>query len=161
MFKYIISVALLLVGFNSLAMPKVGEMAPDIQMDEFSLKDAKGKIVVLYFYPRDNTSNCTTEAKAFAEYHAELEKLGAVVVGVSSGSQQMHRQFKETNNLPFALISDEQKTIIKQYDVSGFIWSQRATFLIDREGKIAYIWRSVNVNTHAQEVIKKIEELKL
>ena len=162
MFKQIVLSFFLFLSSVASAMPKIGAIAPDIQTKEFKLSQAKenGKYVVLYFYPRDNTSNCTIEARKFAAYIDEFNKAGAIIVGISTDGEASHQKFKEENNLPFILISDNEKKIIKEYDVSGFIWTQRATFLIDPEGKIAYIWRSVNVAKHAEEVLEQIHNLK-
>ena len=141
--------------------PQIGDMAPDIESCEFSLKQAKGKIVVLYFYPKDNTVNCTIQSKQFANKFDDFKTLGIDVVGVSSDSHESHTNFRKKYNIPFALICDEDKKLITAYDADGFIWPQRVTFLIDREGKIAYIWRQIKVSQHAEEVLNKIKELNL
>jgi peroxiredoxin Q/BCP len=140
-------------------MPKIGEPAPELDTPEFSLKNSKSRFVVLYFYPKDGTANCSIEAQKFAAYYDDFKKLGAEIVGVSTDTPESHKAFAEKFGLPFVLISDSDSSLIKSYDVWGIIWTQRATFLIDRERNIAYIWRSVNVTSHAEEVLRKIQEL--
>ena len=161
MIKYITTIfCLFLFALSAWAKPEVGKPAPVFKTPEFNLEDAKGKVVVLYFYPKDNTSNCTIEAEQFAAYFEDFKSVGAQIVGVSTDSSKSHENFSKKHNLPFTLISNGG-SVTKLYDVAGIIWTQRATFLIDREGKIAYIWSSVNVEKHAQEVLDKIKELSL
>ena len=159
MLKYFFLIISLIISLQVSAMPKIGEQAPTIETAEFSLKNCKSKFVVLYFYPKDGTANCTIEAQKFAAYHEDFQKLGAEVVGVSNDSIESHKAFADRFKLPFTLISDEDNSLIKSYDVSGIIWTQRATFLIDKDRNVAYIWRSVNVASHAEEVLKKIQEI--
>jgi peroxiredoxin Q/BCP len=157
MFKYFFLIFSLVLSLQTQAMPKIGESAPEVETEEFSLKNCKSKFVVLYFYPKDGTANCTIEAQKFAAYYQDFQKLGAEIVGVSNDIPESHKAFAEKLQLPFTLISDDG-SLIKSYDVSGIIWTQRATFLIDNDRNVAYIWRSVNVATHAEEVLKKIQE---
>lgn len=161
MLKYVTLIFCVLFSLTVCAMPKIGDPAPEAEVEEFSLNKMRGKVVVLYFYPKDNTANCTTEAKQFRDRIGEFEKLGVEVIGISNDKKDSHEKFRTKYNLPFKLISDADSILIKSYDVSGIIWTQRATFLIDRSGNIAYIWRSVNVEKHAQEVLDKIKELSL
>jgi peroxiredoxin Q/BCP len=160
MLKRIISILSLIICQAVYAMPQIGEFAPDFTADNFSLSSAKGKILVLYFYPKDNTSNCTVEAVQFAANASEFQALGAEIVGASMDSQNSHEKFKQENNLPFTLISAD-KNLVNQYGVSGLFWTKRTTFLIDKKGKIAYIWTNVSVAKHAEEVLQKIKELGL
>jgi len=159
MLKYFIIFTSMFFASFVYSMPKIGQMAPDIVSKDFNLKDARGKFTVVYFYPKDSTANCSIEARNFAKYYSDFQKLGVEIVGVSTDSRSSHKKFIKKYNLPFKLVSDDGK-LIKEYDVSGLIWIQRATFLVDPQGKIAHIWRSVNVVNHAQEVLKKIAEIK-
>jgi peroxiredoxin Q/BCP len=157
MFKYLFLIFSLVLSLQVQAMPKIGEPAPEVETVEFSLKNCKSQFVVLYFYPKNGTANCTIEAQKFAAYYQDFQKLGAEIVGVSNDLPESHKAFAEKLQLPFTLISDDG-SLIKSYDVSGIIWTQRATFLIDKDRNVAYIWRSVNVANHAEEVLKKIQE---
>ena len=158
--KIITALLLLFCGASANASLKVGDLAPAFDFEDFSLTKAKGKIVVLYFYPKDNTSQCTVEAQQFAARHQEFTDLGADIVGVSTDDKVSHKKFKEKNQLPFALLSGDKK-LTTEYGVSGLLWTDRVTFLIDREGKIAYIWHKVDVSKHAKVVLDKIKELAL
>jgi len=124
-----------------------GELAPNftLQADDgspVSLRNYKGKKVVLYFYPKDETPGCTTEALGFKEAVAEFEKEGAVILGVSIDSVESHRKFKEKHELPFALLSDPEATVLKLYDVwkqkslygRTFMGTERTTFVVDEKG---------------------------
>ena len=133
---------------------------PDAEGTSTCLETFKGKWVVLYFYPRDNTPGCTIEAMQF---NASLEKfadLGAQVIGVSADSPESHQKFAEKHNLSILLLSDTKYTVLKAYDAwkpktmfgKEFLGTQRDTFLIDPEGKIIAVWRKVNPKGHAEEV---------
>lgn len=126
-----------------------------------SLADFKGKHVVLYFYPRDNTPGCTLEACAFRDEFAALKRKGAVVLGVSVDSVKSHDKFVAKYELPFPLLANEDKTIVQAYGVWGekqfmgrkFMGTHRVTFLIDPKGRIKKIWSEVTPKTHAAEVL--------
>ncbi len=119
-----------------------------------------GKVVVLYFYPKDGTPGCTVEAQQFASQHANLEDAGAVIVGVSSDDNESHRQFAQEHALPFVLLADEDRTIAKAYGVGGFLGlNRRVTYLIDRDGKIAKIYPSVSPKEHAREILADVRAL--
>ena len=133
---------------------------PDAEGTSICLDSFKGKWVVLYFYPRDNTPGCTIEAMQF---NAALEKfadLGAQVIGVSADSSESHQKFAERHNLSILLLSDTEHAVLKEYDSwkpkimfgKEFLGTQRDTFLIDPEGKIISVWRKVNVKGHPEEV---------
>ncbi|NHJ19778.1 MAG: thioredoxin-dependent thiol peroxidase [Candidatus Lokiarchaeota archaeon] len=152
---------------------KVGDPAPDFCLPdkdnkEVCLKDFKGKYMIVYFYPADNTPGCTTEAIGFTDILPEFQKLDAIVLGVSPDSPQSHAKFIEKKNLKVTLLSDENKDVLKNYGAWGpkkfrgksFIGVIRSTFLVDPEGKIAHIWPKVSVNGHAEEVKTKLTELK-
>ena len=130
-------------------MLEVGTKAPDFTLPDqngemHSLSDYRGQKVVLYFYPKDNTSGCTKQACAFGELYPQFKEKGAVVLGVSKDSVASHKKFEEKNGLPFTLLSDTEKTVIQSYDV----WKEkkmygkeskgvvRTTYLIDEDGVI-------------------------
>ncbi len=126
-----------------------------------SLSDYRGKNVVLYFYPRDNTPGCTKEACAFRDEFAAFKKRGAVVLGVSTDSAKSHDKFVEKFKLPFTLVSDEDKKIVQAYGAWGqksflgrkYQGTHRVTFLIGPDGRIKRIWPAVKPEAHAKEVL--------
>jgi peroxiredoxin Q/BCP len=152
-------------------MPQVGKKAPAFNLPspqgKIALKDQLGKNVVLYFYPRDNTPGCTTEACDFRDHSQALGKSDTVVFGVSTDSVASHEKFAAKFELPFTLLADEDHKVCEKYGVwveknmygKKSMGIQRATFLIDKEGKIAYVWPKVKVAGHVAEVIEKINEL--
>ena len=134
----------------------------------FKLSDARGRPVVIYFYPKDNTPGCTTEAQQFRDLHAEFEKLGCPVLGVSRDSLASHESFKANLGLPFELLSDEDERVCRQFgviktknmygkQVEGI---ERSTFVIDAEGVLRAQWRGVKVAGHAQEVLDFVKSLR-
>ncbi|MEQ8506727.1 MAG: thioredoxin-dependent thiol peroxidase [Rhodospirillales bacterium] len=150
----------------------VGDKAPDFNLPTdgggtLALKDLKGKKVVLYFYPKDDTPGCTTEAQAFRDAIKTFEKAGAVIVGASKDSVARHDKFKTKYDLPFQLVSDEEGTLCESYGVwveknmygRKYMGIQRATFLIDEKGVIRHIWPKVKVKEHADDVLEKIKDL--
>ena len=126
-----------------------------------SLADLRGKNVILYFYPKDDTSGCTKEACAFRDDFAEFKKRGAVVVGVSPDSVKSHDKFVKKYRLPFTLLADEDKKIVQAYGVWGqktfwgrkYMGTHRVTFLIGPDGRIKKIWPEVKPEGHAAEVL--------
>jgi peroxiredoxin Q/BCP len=153
------------------SMLKVGDKAPDFtSTDEngkkVSLKDFRGKKVVLYFYPKDNTTGCTKEACDFRDNFARVKKAGAVVLGVSADSEKSHTNFKEKYDLPYTLLADTEKEIIKAYGVWGeksmygrkYMGIFRTTFIIDEKGKISHVFEKVKVTGHVDEVLKALAE---
>jgi len=147
---------------------KVGDKAPDFTlMDEqgrpVSLKDFLGKKpVILYFYPKDFSPGCTTEACRFRDDYKAYEEKGAAVIGVSLDTVESHTKFSEKYNLPFPILSDNKKEVAKAYGVLGIggIWTKRVTFIIDKEGNIAAIFPKVDVKRHSEEVLQALEKLK-
>jgi peroxiredoxin Q/BCP len=145
----------------------IGDAAPDFSLvDEkglpVSLKDFLGKkIVVLYFYPKDFTSGCTTEACSFRDNYKIYQDKGAVVIGISLDSVESHSKFSEKYNLPFDILSDKNKEVAKAYGVLGIagLAAKRVTFIIDKNGKIARIFPKVDVKQHSEVVLKALEEL--
>lgn len=147
-------------------MLKVGDSAPEFCLpdqggENFCLKDLRGKWVVLYFYPKDNTPGCTAEAISFTEHKDEINELNAEIVGVSADSIESHKKFVQKRKLSVKLLSDTEKKVIELYDVKGILGTTRSTFLIDPEGKIAKIWSKVSVNGHADDVKSSILNLKV
>lgn len=129
-----------------------------------ALKDFKGKTVVLYFYPKDDTPGCTKEACHFRDQHSALLKKGAVVIGVSPDSVKSHDKFVKKFDLPFPLIADEDKSIAQAYEVwveksmygKKYMGVERSTFVIDAKGKLSHIFRKVKPETHVDEVIEHL-----
>jgi peroxiredoxin Q/BCP len=162
----------LIIMTDSIVDLKVGDPAPDFCLPdkdnkEVCLKDFKGKYVVVYFYPKDNTPGCTTEAIGFTGILPELQKLNSDVIGISPDSPESHTKFIEKKNLKVTLLSDLDKKVIKSYGKWGkkkfkgkeYMGVTRSTFLINPEGKIAHVWPKVSVNGHAEEVKIKLTEL--
>lgn len=134
---------------------------------EITLSDLKGKNVVLYFYPKDDTPGCTIEALDFTRKINEFEKIDCVILGVSKDNVESHCKFIEKYSLAFNLLSDGSGEVCKKYDVlkkkymfgKEYFGIERSTFLIDKMGKIAQIWRSVKVNGHVEEVLNSLQKL--
>ena len=150
-------------------MLKEGQKAPDFSLDDHeggqvSLKELKGNTVVLYFYPKDMTPGCTQEACDFRDNWGAVKKKGAVVLGVSADPVKRHQAFKEKYKLPFTLLSDENKKMLKKYGVwqkkkimgREFMDIVRTTLIIDKTGKIKKIWSPVSVKDHVKEVLENI-----
>lgn len=151
---------------------KVGDKAPDFSLPTdgegtVSLSKLKGKNVVLYFYPRDDTPGCTKEACQFRDAASQYKRGDAVVIGVSKDSVASHDKFKKKYDLPFTLGSDKELTTAKAYGVwveksfmgRKFMGVERATFLIDGKGVIRNIWHKVKVPGHDDEVLKAVKAL--
>ena len=149
----------------------VGNKAPDFTLPNgegkpVSLSDFKGKKVVLYFYPKDDTSGCTKEACSFQENLGVLKKRGAVVLGVSADSPTSHQKFAAKYDLSFPLISDEQKELITKYGVwkeksmygRKYMGIERTTFIIGENGKITHIFPKVKVDGHTEEILNALAE---
>ncbi len=149
-----------------------GDNAPDFclkNQDEESvcLKDYKGKNIVLYFYPKDNTPGCSMEAMTFTKYKDDFENNNTTILGVSKDSCSSHRKFIENKNLNITLISDEDKEIHEKYGVwrlkkfmgKEFVGTIRSTFLIDSNGKIRKIWDKVRVKGHVEDVLEEVKKL--
>jgi peroxiredoxin Q/BCP len=151
----------------------VGDKAPAFTLPadgggKVSLKDLKGKAVVLYFYPKDDTSGCTAEACAFRDALPDFSEVKAKVIGISRDSVKSHDKFKDKYGLPFPLASDEDGKVCEAYGTwveksmygRKYMGIERATFLIDRHGVIRNVWRKVKVPGHADEVLKAAAALK-
>jgi peroxiredoxin Q/BCP len=151
---------------------KEGELAPDFCMPDQNEKDVclknyKGKNVVLYFYPKDNTPGCSMEAMMFTKYKPDFEKHNTTILGISKDSCDSHRKFIEKKGLNLTLISDESKEIHEKYGVwrlkkfmgKEFMGTVRTTFLIDSEGVIRKVWDKVKVKGHAEDVLESVKKL--
>jgi peroxiredoxin Q/BCP len=145
---------------------KAGDKAPEFAGltnggGMISLADYKGKNVILYFYPKDDTPGCTKEACAFRDHFADFKQKGAVVLGVSPDPVKSHDKFVEKFRLPFTLLADEDKKIVEAYGVWGqksfmgrkYMGTHRVTFLIGPDGRIKKIWSKVKPEEHAEEVL--------
>lgn len=152
--------------------PGVGDMAPDFDLPRdgggsIGLKALRGKPVVLYFYPQDDTTSCTNEAIAFSQLLPAFEKAGAAVVGISPDSAKKHDKFKAKHDLAVDLAADEERKAIEAYGLwvekqmygRRYMGVERATFLIDRDGRIAAIWHRVRVKGHAEAVLEAVRAL--
>ncbi|ATS18723.1 peroxiredoxin [Synechococcus sp. PCC 6717] len=118
-----------------------------------SLADFAGKTVVLYFYPKDDTPGCTKEACSFRDNYAAYQEKGIVVLGVSGDDEASHQKFTEKFSLPFPLLADVNKSIIKAYDVDGGGYAKRVTYVIDGNGIITHVYTSVKTDTHATDIL--------
>ena len=151
--------------------PKIGDVAPNFRLPStrgkaVTLKEFKGKDVILYFYPKDNTPGCTAEACSFRDHESDLSKAGAVVLGVSTDSLESHQKFLEKHELNFPLLSDETADIAKMYGV----WKEknmygrrtwgvaRTTFWIGADGRIRKIYKKVDTAKHAEDILADMKE---
>ena len=154
-------------------MVEEGKKAPVIKLKNqdgktISLSEFKDQNIVLYFYPKDNTSGCTKEACNFRDEFPKFGKLGAVILGVSPDSVESHKKFAEKYNLPFDLLSDEKKEIVQKYDVwkeknmygRKYMGVVRSTFILDKNKKVRKIFSKVKVADHNKEVMEALKEIK-
>ncbi len=145
---------------------KEGQKAPEFSLSDqdgnkHSLKDYRGSWILLYFYPKDNTTGCTAEACSIRDSYADFKKSKTVVLGVSIDSVKSHDKFVKKYDLPFTLLADEDKKIVNAYGVWGkkkfmgheYMGTRRMSFLIDPDGKIAKIYETVKPKEHAEEVL--------
>jgi peroxiredoxin Q/BCP len=152
-------------------MIKEGDAAPDFKSrdadgNEVKLSDLRGQKVVLYFYPKDDTPGCTKEACSFRDSHSVFEREGIKVLGVSLDSEHSHQKFAEKYQLPFTLIADTDRSVAEAFGVYGekqfmgkkYMGVDRKTFLIDEQGKIKKVFDKVNVEEHADEVLRAFGE---
>lgn len=153
-------------------MPELGQPAPDFTLldqngEETTLSKLKGSPVVLYFYPKDNTSGCTKQACGFRDDHAAFENIGARILGVSPDPVASHAKFAGKHELPFTLLADPEKTVCQAYGVwkeksmygRKYMGVERTTFLIDAQGIVRQIFPKVKVTGHVEAVLKAVEEL--
>ncbi len=153
-------------------LPKVGTKAPIFSLPDQNgtvrkLSEYAGKWILLYFYPKDDTPGCTIEACTIRDQFKDFKKIGAVVLGASTDSVESHRRFAEGYELPFTLLSDTEKTLVRAYGVWGkkkmmgreYMGTRRTSFLIDPKGKIRKIYENVKPLVHAAEVITDLKAL--
>ena len=169
LFKQFIFVALLLpISLASLAQIKVGSKAPNFTLSDqnsiqHQLSDYEGSWVILYFYPKDDTPGCTTQACDFRDAVKRIIASKSNVFGVSLDSVESHKRFADKNNLPFSLLSDESGEVSEAYDslnnFMSFKSAKRNTFIIDPNGKVAKIYLSVKPSTHSQMVLTDLNQL--
>ncbi len=151
---------------SAMTKPTKGDIAPDFDLPcdgggQLRLSDLRGKPVVLYFYPKDDTSGCTSEAIDFTRLKIEFDKIGVIIIGISPDNVSKHDKFKAKHELDIILVSDEEKITLEAYGVwveksmygRKYMGVERSTFLIDATGKIAEEWRKVNVSGHAENVL--------
>jgi len=145
--------------------PRLGEVAPDFKAKDqggnvVSLTSFRGRPVVLYFYPKDNTPGCTAEACSFRDSMSPLRDRGIAVLGVSVDSEESHAGFASRYKLNFTLVSDVKKNIARAYGVMGpFGMARRVTYIIGPDGIVRHVFSHVNTRTHAADVLSKMEEL--
>lgn len=151
---------------------EIGKKAHDLSLHigkdkVINLSDLKGKFVILYFYPKDDTPGCTIEAQDFNKLKPEFDKYNAVIIGVSKDKLDSHDKFKTKYCLEFDLASDADSNLCEQYGVwieksmfgKKYMGIDRATFLLDQEGVVKHIWRSVNAKGHAKAVLTKLRDM--
>jgi peroxiredoxin Q/BCP len=148
-----------------MATPAIGDKIPDFKLDStagsWRLKDAAGSKLVLYFYPRDNTSGCTREGEAFRDLHGEFRKARTVILGVSTDSVASHAKFKAKYRFPFELLADPEQAACRLFDVikeksmygRKYRGVERSTFLLDGAGVLRHEWRKLKVDGHADAVL--------
>lgn len=137
------------------------------QGEEVKLSDLKGKNVVIYFYPKDNTPGCTTEGQNFRDLHEAFGQLNTVIFGVSKDSVRTHINFRNKHKFPFELLSDPEESLCKHFDViklkkmygKEYLGIERSTFIIDAEGLLRNEWRKVKVKGHVDEVLDAVKSL--
>ena len=169
LFKQFIFVALILpISLASLAQIKIGSKAPNFTLSDqnsiqHQLSDYEGSWVILYFYPKDDTPGCTTQACDFRDAVKRIIASKSNVFGVSLDSVESHKRFADKNNLPFSLLSDESGEVSEAYDslnnFMSFKSAKRNTFIIDPDGKVAKIYLSVKPSTHSQMVLNDLNQL--
>lgn len=149
---------------------EIGQNAPDFTLNNhkgetINLKDILGQWLILYFYPKDNTPGCTTEAQDFTRLTPEFEKFSAKIIGISPDSEKSHCKFIDKHNLSIELLCDPDHTVAEAYGVwslkkfmgKEYMGIVRSTFIINPEGKIAYIWSKVRVKNHAEKVLNQLQ----
>lgn len=151
---------------------KAGTKAPTFTLTDqdgkqHALKDYLGMWVILYFYPKDDTPGCTTEACAFRDSYAQYKKAGIVILGVSVDEEKKHKKFADKYHLPFTLLADPEKKVVAQYGVWGkkkfmgreYLGTHRISYLIDPQGKIAKVYEKVKPSEHAEEILRDVKDL--
>ncbi|AOC57401.1 MULTISPECIES: thioredoxin-dependent thiol peroxidase [Bacillus] len=149
---------------------EIGQQVPEIELtgdngEKVKLSGFKGKHIVLYFYPKDMTPGCTTEACDFRDRHQSFAELDAVIIGVSPDSQDKHQKFKEKHDLPFLLLVDDEQKLSEAFGVwklkknfgKEYMGIERSTFLINKEGTLVKEWRKVKVKDHVEEALEELK----
>lgn len=154
---------------KTLAKLRVGDKAPEFTGKDqdgniTKLSDFKGKKTILYFYPKDNTPNCTIQACNLRDYYTELQSTGYEIIGISTDSVVSHKEFIKTHTLPFRLVTDQDYVIAKQYGVwvelfMEYGYSSRKTFIIDEKGNIQHIIHKVKAKDHAPQILGWVQAL--
>lgn len=155
-----------------MSAPEIGKVVKDAKLPAtgdktVSLKELRGRNVVLYFYPKDATPGCTTEGQDFRDLHSKFRRANTVILGVSRDSIASHEKFRAKHEFPFDLLSDADEELCRQFDVikeknmygRKVMGIERSTFLIDDKGKLRREWRKVKVPGHAEEVLQAVREL--
>jgi peroxiredoxin Q/BCP len=143
------------VGLLSVGAPAPEVVGEDPAGNPVKLSEQKGRMAVVYFYPKDGTPGCTKQACAFRDAFDKLQQAGVTVFGVSRDSVESHRDFRKEHSLPFVMVADESGAVMSAYGVPAkfLIMSERVTFLIDDEGKVAHVWPEVDPAVDAQRVL--------
>ena len=152
---------------------KIGSYAPDFELPDQNgnvrrFSEYKRKWVLIYFYPKDFTPGCTTEACSFRDSFKDLQKIGVEIIGISTDSVASHLKFVQKHDLPFTILSDREKTVVKLYGVwklkkflgKEYFGTIRTSFLINPKGKVAKIYEKVNPNIHSKEVLEDLKKFK-
>ncbi len=155
-----------------MAIPAINHPVPDFVLpatgdQHIKLSDCRGKNVVLYFYPKDCTPGCTLESQDFRDHHKTFLKFDTLILGISRDTLKLHEKFKTEQQLPFALLSDNEETLCNLFDVikdknmygKKVRGIERSTFLIDKKGVLRHEWRKVKVEGHVTEVLEKVKTL--
>lgn len=155
-----------------MSQPQLNKKAPDFKLPAtgdktLSLADFKGKNLVIYFYPKDNTPGCTTEGQDFRDHFKQFQKHNTEILGISRDSVRTHENFRKKHEFPFDLLSDADEEMCKAYDViklkklygREYMGIERSTFLIDAQGKLKQEWRKVKVKGHVEEVLGAVKAL--
>lgn len=155
-----------------MSQPQLNKKAPNFKLpatgdQTLSLTDFKGKNLVIYFYPKDNTPGCTTEGQDFRDHFKQFQKHNTEILGVSRDSIRTHENFRKKHEFPFELLSDADEEMCKAYDViklkklygREYMGIERSTFLIDAQGKLKQEWRKVKVKGHVEEVLEAVKAL--
>lgn len=155
-----------------MSQPQLNKKAPNFKLpatgdQTLSLADFKGKNLVIYFYPKDNTPGCTTEGQDFRDHFKQFQKHNTEILGVSRDSIRTHENFRKKHEFPFELLSDADEEMCKAYDViklkklygREYMGIERSTFLIDAQGKLKQEWRKVKVKGHVAEVLEAVKAL--
>ena len=153
--KIVITIIFFSLMFSN---PIIGELAPDFTLPDetntnHTLSKYRGKNIILYFYPRDNTPGCTKEACSFRDSYSEIIELNTIIFGVSYDKPSKHQGFKSKFSLPFTLLSDIDGAVTKLYDANGWFFPKRKTYLIDPNGVIVKVYEKVDISNHTKDII--------